>query len=293
MITEIKIDKNDASTFVFDLKDKHLAVVYGDWQKKEELLNSIKLLKEMVELGHGETVPPEYRSEQRYSFTFDIPDIGKVEYRFSVDVGKVTEEMLACKLNSRRVVVFSKKDGNVNPHRELFKNKKCKKIIDVELMNNRLSILKLCKNVFDAYFWNHSNLEEKLDKLLHYIESIKVPNVGYLRLMRNIQQSEMSAIEMFMPLCYEVTVVDGIDSIINPLLLKEVLTKAQEEKLLTGQLILFYNSLELMEMPDARNIVFFAGTDGVKCVKDYERRTFKNNNVRSRYLAVDYGALPR
>lgn len=271
MITEIKIEKNDASTFVFDLKDKHLAVVYGDWQKKEELLNSIKLLKEMVELGHGETVPPEYRSEQRYSFTFDIPDIGKVEYRFSVDVGKVTEEMLACKLNSRRVVVFSKKDGNVNLHRELFKNKKCKKIIDVELMNNRLSILKLCKNVFDAYFWNHSNLEEKLDKLLHYIESIKVPNVGYLRLMRNIQQSEMPAIEMFMPLCYEVTVVDGIDSIINPLLLKEVLTKAQEEKLLTGQLILFYNSLELMEMPDARNIVFFAGTDGVKCVKDYER----------------------
>ena len=293
MITEIKIEKNDASTFVFDLKDKHLAVVYGDWQKKEELLNSIKLLKEMVELGHGETVPPEYRSEQRYSFTFDIPDIGKVEYRFSVDVGKVTEEMLACKLNSRRVVVFSKKDGNVNLHRELFKNKKCKKIIDVELMNNRLSILKLCKNVFDAYFWNHSNLEEKLDKLLHYIESIKVPNVGYLRLMRNIQQSEMSAIEMFMPLCYEVTVVDGIDSIINPLLLKEVLTKAQEEKLLTGQLILFYNSLELMEMPDARNIVFFAGTDGVKCVKDYERRTFKNNNVRCRYLAGAYGALPR
>lgn len=293
MITEIKIEKNDASTFVFDLKDKHLAVVYGDWQKKEELLNSIKLLKEMVELGHGETVPPEYRSEQRYPFTFDIPDIGKVEYRFSVDMGKVTEEMLACKLNSRRIVVFSKKDGNVNLHRELFKNKKCKKIIDVELMNNRLSILKLCKNVFDAYFWNHSNLEEKLDKLLHYIESIKVPNVGYLRLMRNIQQSEMSAIEMFMPLCYEVTVVDGIDSIINPLLLKEVLTKAQEEKLLTGQLILFYNSLELMEMPDARNIVFFAGTDGVKCVKDYERRTFKNNNVRSRYLAGDYGALPR
>lgn len=293
MITEIKIEKNDASTFVFDLKDKHLAVVYGDWQKKEELLNSIKLLKEMVELGHGETVPPEYRSEQRYSFTFDIPDIGKVEYRFSVDVGKVTEEMLACKLNSRRVVVFSKKDGNVNLHRELFKNKKCKKIIDVELMNNRLSILKLCKNVFDAYFWNHSNLEEKLDKLLHYIESIKVPNVGYLRLMRNIQQSEMSAIEMFMPFCYEVAVVDGIDGIINPLLLKEVLTKAQEEKLLTGQLILFYNSLELMEMPDARNFVFLAGADGVKCVKDYERRTFKNNNVRCRYLAGDYGALPR
>lgn len=293
MITEIKIEKNDASTFVFDLKDKHLAVVYGDWQKKEELLNSIKLLKEMVELGHGETVPPEYRSEQRYSFTFDIQDIGKVEYRFSVDVGKVTEEMLVCKLNSRRVVVFSKKDGNVNLHRELFKNKKCKKIIDVELMNNRFSILKLCKNVFDAYFWNHSNLEEKLDKLLHYIESIKVPNVGYLRLMRNIQQSEMSAIEMFMPLCYEVTVVDGIDSIINPLLLKEVLTKAQEEKLLTGQLILFYNSLELMEMPDARNFVFLAGADGVKCVKDYERRTFKNNNVRCRYLAGDYGALPR
>ena len=200
--------------------------------------------------------------------------------------------MLAYKLNSRRVVVFSMKDGNVNLHRELFKRKNVKKIIDVELMKNRLSILKLCKNVFKVCLWNHSNLEEKLDKLLYYIEGIKIPNVGYLRLMRNIQKSEMAIIEKFMPF-HQVTVVDGIDGIINPLLLKEVLTKAQEEKLLTGQLILFYNSLELMEMPDARNFVFFAGADGVKCVKDYERRTFKNNNVRCRYLAGDYGALPK
>lgn len=300
MITEIKIEKktklvlNDVSTLVFDLKDKHLAVVYGDWQKKEELINSIKLLKEMVEFGRDENVPVEYCRGQRYSFTFDIPNIGKVEYQFSVEVGSVTEEMLAYKLNSRKVVVFSKKkDGSVNLHRELFKNEKCRKIIDVELMKNRLSILKLCKNVFDFYLWKHSNLEEKLDKLLYYIESIKVPNVSEVLDVRNSKKSEMAAIEDFMPFCYEVAVVDGIDGIINPLLLKEVLTKAQEEKLLTGQLILFYNSLELMEMPDARNFVFLAGADGVKCVKDYERRTFKNNNVRCRYLAGDYGALPR
>lgn len=292
MITEIKIEKNDASTLVFNLKDKHLAVVYGDWQKKEELITSIKLLKDMVEFGCNENAEIDYCCGRRYSFKFDIPNIGKVEYKFSVDISKVTEEMLAYKLNSRRVVVFSKKDGNVNLHRELFKRKNVKKIIDVELMKNRLSILKLCKNMFKVYLWNYSNLEEKLDKLLYYIEGIKIPNVGYLRLMRNIQKSEMAIIEKFMPF-HQVTVVDGIDGIINPLLLKEVLTKAQEEKLLTGQLILFYNSLELMEMPDARNFVFFAGADGVKCVKDYERRTFKNNNVRSRYLAGDYGALPR
>lgn len=293
MITEIKIEKNDASTFVFDLKDKHLAVVYGDWQKKEELINSIKLLKEMVEFGYNENVDINCYCGQRYSFKFDIPNVGKVEYKFSVDVSKITEEMLAYKLNSRRVVVFSMKDGNVNLHHELFKRKNIKKIMDVELMKNRLSILKLCKNVFEVCLWNHSNLEEKLEKLLYYIESIEIPNVGYLRLIRNIQKSEMAAIEKFMPLYYQVAVVDGIDGIINPLLLKEVLTKAQEKKLLTGQLILFYNSLELMEMSDARNFVFFAGADGVKCVKDYERRTFKNNNVRCRYLAGDYGALPK
>lgn len=293
MITEIKIEKNDASTFVFDLKDKHLAVVYGDWQKKEELINSIKLLKEMVEFGYNENVDINCYCGQRYSFKFDIPNVGKVEYKFSVDVSKITEEMLAYKLNSRRVVVFSMKDGNVNLHHELFKRKNIKKIMDVELMKNRLSILKLCKNVFEVCLWNHSNLEEKLEKLLYHIEGIEIPDVGHLRLIRNIQKSEMAAIEDFMPFCYEVAVVDGIDGIINPLLLKEVLTKAQEEKLLTGQLILFYNSLELMEMSDARNFVFFAGADGVKCVKDYERRTFKNNNVRCRYLAGDYGALPR
>lgn len=288
MITKVTIDKGEIH-IEFNLKNRHLAIVYGDWQKKEELINSFKLLKEIVEFGRDEHVA--YDSEQRCSFVFDIPDIGKVEYQFSVDWGEVKEEMLAYKLNSRRVVVFSKKDGNVNLHRELFKSKKCKKIIDVELMKNSLSTLKLCKNVFGAYLWKHNILEDKLNKLLCYIESIKVHNAGYLRLMRNIQKSEMSTIKRFMPLCYEVDVVDGIDGIINPLLLKEVLTKAQEEKLLTGQLILFYNSLELMEMPDARNFVFLAGTDGVKCVKDYERRTFKNNNVRSRYLAGDYGAL--
>ncbi len=293
MITEIKIEKNDASTLVFNLKDKHLAVVYGDWQKKEELITSIKLLKDMVEFGCNENAEIDYCCGRRYSFKFDIPNIGKVEYKFSVDISKVTEEMLAYKLNSRRVVVFSMKDGNVNLHRELFKRKNVKKIIDVELMKNRLSILKLCKNVFKVCLWNHSNLEEKLDKLLYYIEGIEIPDVGHLRLIRNIQKSEMAAIEKFMPLYYQVAVVDGIDGIINPLLLKEVLTKAQEKKLLTGQLILFYNSLELMEMSDARNFVFFAGADGVKCVKDYERRTFKNNNVRCRYLAGDYGALPK
>ena len=293
MITEIKIEKNDASTFVFDLKDKHLAVVYGDWQKKKELINSIKLLKEMAEFGYNETVDIDYCCGRKYSFQFDIPDVGKVEYKFSVDISKITEEMLAYKLNSRRVVVFSMKDGNVNLHRELFKRKNIKKIMDVELMKNRLSILKLCKNVFEVCLWNHSNLEEKLEKLLYHIEGIEIPDVGHLRLIRNIQKSEMAAIEKFMPLYYQVAVVDGIDGIINPLLLKEVLTKAQEKKLLTGQLILFYNSLELMEMSDARNFVFFAGADGVKCVKDYERRTFKNNNVRCRYLAGDYGALPK
>lgn len=293
MITEIKIEKNDASTFVFDLKDKHLAVVYGDWQKKKELINNIKLLKEMVEFGYNETVDIDYCCGRKYSFKFDIPDVGKVEYKFSVDISKITEEMLAYKLNSRRVVVFSMKDGNVNLHHELFKRKNIKKIMDVELMKNRLSILKLCKNVFEVCLWNHSNLEEKLEKLLYHIEGIEIPDVGHLRLIRNIQKSEMAAIEKFMPLYYQVAVVDGIDGIINPLLLKEVLTKAQEKKLLTGQLILFYNSLELMEMPDARNFVFFAGADGVKCVKDYERRTFKNNNVRCRYLAGDYGALPK
>lgn len=293
MITEIKIEKNDASTFVFDLKDKHLAVVYGDWQKKKELINSIKLLKEMVEFGYNETVDIDYCCGRKYSFKFDIPDVGKVEYKFSVDISKITEEMLAYKLNSRRVVVFSMKDGNVNLHHELFKRKNIKKIMDVELMKNRLSILKLCKNVFEICLWNHSNLEEKLEKLLYHIEGIEIPDVGHLRLIRNIQKSEMAAIEKFMPLYYQVAVVDGIDGIINPLLLKEVLTKAQEKKLLTGQLILFYNSLELMEMSDARNFVFFAGADGVKCAKDYERRTFKNNNVRCRYLAGDYGALPK
>lgn len=261
--------------------------------EKKELINSIKLLKEMVEFGYNETVDIDYCCGRKYSFEFDIPDVGKVKYKFSVDISKITEEMLAYKLNSRRVVVFSMKDGNVNLHRELFKRKNIKKIMDVELMKNRLSILKLCKNVFEVCLWNHSNLEEKLEKLLYHIEGIEIPDVGHLRLIRNIQKSEMAAIEKFMPLYYQVAVVDGIDGIINPLLLKEVLTKAQEKKLLTGQLILFYNSLELMEMSDARNFVFFAGADGVKCVKDYERRTFKNNNVRCRYLAGDYGALPK
>ena len=51
-----------------------------------------------------------------------------------------------------------------------------------------------------------------------------------------------------------------------------------------------------MELENARSFVYIIDDDGeqvkIRSISDYEKRTFKNNNIRNRYLSNQYGGLP-
>lgn len=92
-----------------------------------------------------------------------------------------------------------------------------------------------------------------------------------------------------------VAVIDEADTGIHDLLFQKLLTEAQP--LIHGQLIMTTHNTMLMETDFARDSVYVLGEDEaghktLRCISNYKKRTYSNNNIRNKYLNGDYKGIP-
>lgn len=96
--------------------------------------------------------------------------------------------------------------------------------------------------------------------------------------------------------CMGVTVIlDEADSAIHDMLFKKIIHEIAP--CIQGQLIVMTHNTMLMESDLSRNSIYVlfeeeAGNKVVRCITDYEKRTYFNNNLRNKYLNGEYGGLP-
>lgn len=103
-------------------------------------------------------------------------------------------------------------------------------------------------------------------------------------------------------LCYMLTaclggivVLDEADSGIHDMLFKKILQEIYEY--IDGQIIMTTHNTMLMETDFARESTYIlyeeeAGHKIIRCVTDYDKRTYLNNNIRNKYLNREYDGVP-
>lgn len=104
-------------------------------------------------------------------------------------------------------------------------------------------------------------------------------------------------------LCYMLTacaggivILDEADSGIHDLLFKKLLQEIYAH--IDGQVIMTTHNTMLMESDFARDATYIlyeeeAGHKIIRCVTDYEKRTYLSNNIRNKYLNNEYNGLPK
>lgn len=90
-------------------------------------------------------------------------------------------------------------------------------------------------------------------------------------------------------------VIDEADSGIHDVLFQKIIKET--ETLITGQLILSTHNTMLMESEISQDSIYVIseeteGHKSVKCISDYQKRTYLSNNIRNKYLNNEYGGLP-
>ena len=90
-------------------------------------------------------------------------------------------------------------------------------------------------------------------------------------------------------------VVDEADSGIHDALFRKVLQETYDH--IEGQLIMTTHNTMLMETEFGRDSVYILrendqGDTEIKCVNEFEKRTFANNNIRNKYYNGAYGGFP-
>ena len=90
-------------------------------------------------------------------------------------------------------------------------------------------------------------------------------------------------------------VIDEADSGIHDALFRKVLQETYS--FIDGQLIMTTHNTMLMETEFGRDSVYIIRENDneeteIRCVNEFERRTFANNNIRNKYLNNAYGGFP-
>lgn len=282
MITKITIDKGIIHT-EFNLKNKHLAIVYGDWKEKKALVDAFELLQYTVTNGDAIDLDATYRYE------LAIEGVGMVEYMLSSN-----GEELKFPPEKRKTTILKRENykGTVtwDVHKDVWPNKQAKDYFNYLASDMpKTSLLHLMVIVLQKFISErHTVVGEKIFRIINYIEDIKIPSISttFIKRQRASVDADMFCEVMNNAINGKVSIEQNIDSFVNPIFMKKML---EDVKLsIRGQFILFTNNLELMCMDDAAQYVFFAVNGKVKCTKDYNFRTFKNNNIRDKYLKGCY-----
>lgn len=66
---------------------------------------------------------------------------------------------------------------------------------------------------------------------------------------------------------------------------------------INGQLILTTHNTTLLELNDLKDSIYFITEDeqankSIKCITEYENRTYQQNNIRNKYFNNNYGGIP-
>lgn len=89
---------------------------------------------------------------------------------------------------------------------------------------------------------------------------------------------------------------DELDSGIHDLLFRKILQELYPH--ITGQVVLTTHNTMLMEADFAREATYILseedfGHKTIRCVTNYEKRTYSNNNIRNKYFNDEYGGVPK
>lgn len=90
-------------------------------------------------------------------------------------------------------------------------------------------------------------------------------------------------------------IIDEIETGIHDLLMKKILEEVIPH--IQGQLIVTSHNTTLMEIQNVRASVYIITEDDmankkIRCIDDYDERTFQQNNIRRKYLDDQYGGIP-
>lgn len=282
MINRVVIDKGIIRT-EFNLKNKHLAIVFGDWNEKKALIDAFEILQHTVTDGNAVDI------DAAYCYELDIKGVGMVEYtispngeelKFPPDKRKTT---ILKRENRRGVVTW-------DVHKGVWTNKQARDYFSYLASDKpKMSLLRLVVIALQKFISErHAAVGEKIFRIVNYIEDIKIPSMATMLVER--QQASADA-DMLCGVINNavkgnVSIVQDVDSFVNPIFVKKMLEDVKPSIL--GQFILFTNNLELMCMEGAAQHVFFAVNGKVKCTRDYDFRTFKNNSIREKYLKGYY-----
>lgn len=292
-ISEAPLPEN--INFCFNFYDKHLVFIFGDWQTKNVLLYAISLLRETIcGLKHSQPPLPISNNILEFQYSLSLPELGQISYYLTYDEFGQLSEVLIMPLNKRRTTILSNCKGQIFLHKGLITDSNVQKFIEVELLKNKnISILQAFMLVNCSYSWSKSPLEQKLFDFINFVDALNIPSFEELLLTRDLSNSALSIFPVFMkqPRDFGVSVVSYLEALLEPMFLCQAIDYIKGLSF-SGQLILFSNSLELLELSSIRGNILIADAHGVQRLCDFDKRTFKNNNVRSRYLAGDYIPKP-
>ena len=90
-------------------------------------------------------------------------------------------------------------------------------------------------------------------------------------------------------------ILDEADSGIHDLLFQKIIKETKD--LVSGQLILSTHNTMLMESEIPQDSIYVISEDStghksVRCINDYQKRTYLSSNIRNKYLNNEYGGLP-
>lgn len=180
--------------------------------------------------------------------------------------------------------------------------------VDGEIPENKSAQLDICAQIFSSFFSSiNSDIEKAYykkfqnDRHLKYQLYLRKLVAGQYRDIPFTKESTGNH-QLLHTLCYILcacigrpVIIDEADVGIHDLLFKKLLEEVQP--LITGQLIMTTHNTMLMETDFARDASYILSEDTsghkiIKCICNYKKRTYMNNNIRLKYLNCEYGGIP-
>lgn len=146
-------------------------------------------------------------------------------------------------------------------------------------------------------FYKRVYTEQSVEYELYFDKSI----FGIYRVIPFSKESTgnhqlLAVLSYILSACFGATVaIDEADSGIHDVLFQKILREVFPY--IKGQLILTTHNTLLMEAEFSRDTTYIIseledGSKQIRCITDFDKRTYINNNIRNKYLGNEYGGLP-
>ena len=197
----------------------------------------------------------------------------------------------------------SREVGKYTANNKIFKDIKSGKI-SKDRLNDLTNCEKMINDIFSKLYADIKKAYYKKVENGNYIEYelyFKKMISGELRDINiNIESTGTQQILRLIPFIITaikggIVLIDEFDSGIHDLMVRAILQNVN--KYLQGQLILTTHNTKLMEEPEFIDYVYFLtidrmGNKEICSINDYEKRTYRTNNVRDLYFRGSYEAIP-